>query len=181
MLKICGRDAAVDYSITKEKYDTMRQQQKIQAPPDQAENKSKDKNKNSNNADSSGEDESVEDDDDDDEEGGEGRVRKSGTSESGMDDDDDDEDDDDDKDDEAEEGGPDAGAGLGRTPRAAAAKKKAPDVQHGCTVFVRNVAFDCGEDEVRERFGEFGSVKLALLVKDRATGMPRGTAFVKVR
>ncbi|CAN0005643.1 unnamed protein product, partial [Hapterophycus canaliculatus] len=58
-------------------------------------------------------------------------------------------------------------------------QQRAPDVNHGCTIFVRNVAFDCGQEQVKERFSEFGEVRLALLVKDRATGMPRGTAFVK--
>lgn len=79
---------------------------------------------------------------------------------------------------EPKEGGPDAGAGVGRAVERK--QQRAPDVNHGCTIFVRNVAFDSSQEEVKERFSEFGDVRLALLVKDRATGMPRGTAFVKV-
>lgn len=85
-------------------------------------------------------------------------------------------DDDIDDEDEDEEGGPDAGAGLGR----AQERQRTADVQQGCTIFVRNVAFDCKQEEVKDRFSEFGDVRLALLVTDRATGMPKGSAFVKV-
>lgn len=94
-----------------------------------------------------------------------------------SDDNDDSEQEEDDDDDEDSDGG----GGGGADAAAGAERPRAPDVQHGCTVFVRNVAFDCGQEEVKERFSAFGTVRLALLVKDRATGMPRGTAFVKVR
>lgn len=124
-------------------------------------------------------DESEDEDDDDDEDQSEGRGDENAETPDSDDMDDDDSEGSHDGGDQ-QEGGPDAGAGLERNPAAAAVAKRTSDVQHGCTVFVRNVAFDCGEAEVRERFGEFGTVKLALLVKDRATGMPRGTAFVKV-
>ena len=162
VLKICGRDAAVDYSITKEKYNAMKQSAPS-APAAAAEN--------------------VDDDEDD---GGEKEGEGGGEGDGdGMDVDSDEEDgsgdDSDDDEDEAaqqREGGPDAGAGVGRAPEK---QQRAPDVNHGCTVFVRNVAFDSAQEEIKDRFSEFGDVRLALLVKDRATGMPRGTAFVKVR
>ena len=85
-------------------------------------------------------------------------------------------------DDDGDDDGDSDGEGGGGAKAAAGTEQpRAPDVQHGCTVFVRNVAFDCGQEEIKERFSAFGTVRLALLVKDRATGMPRGTAFVKVR
>lgn len=165
VLKICGRDAAVDYSITKEKYNAMKQAAPS-APSAAAENDDDDDDGEGENEDE-GKGDGM-DVDSDDEDGGGGD----------SDDSDDDEDEDEDEGGQQREGGPDAGAGVGRAPER---QQRAPDVNHGCTIFVRNVAFDCEEEEIKERFGEFGEVRLALLVKDRATGMPRGTAFVKVR
>lgn len=164
VLKICGRDAAVDYSITKEKYNALKQGtgNKAATPsppagdaddnePQQGDEMEVDSDEGADaNADDSEETSEDESDDDEEEHGGE---------------------------EQQEEGGPDAAAGVGR----AVERQRPSDVQQGCTVFVRNIAFDCGQEEVKDRFSEFGNVRLALLVKDRATGMPRGTAFVKVQ
>lgn len=128
---------------------------------------------NDNNGEEEAEAKGVDDDDDDDD----GMDVDPDEQDSG--DDNDDSDVDDEEEAQEREGGPDAGAGTGRA--APERQQRAPDVNHGCTVFVRNVAFDCAQEEIKERFSEFGDVRLALLVKDRATGMPRGTAFVKVR
>lgn len=173
VLKICGRDAAVDYSITKEKYNAM-QQGAPGAPPTAAA--------------AAENDDDVEDEDEDGDggEGGGGEGDGDGMDvdsdeEDGSSGDDDDSDDDEDEGARQREGGPDAAAGVGRTPERQQQQQRAPDVNHGCTVFVRNVAFDSAQEEIKDRFSEFGDVRLALLVKDRATGMPRGTAFVKVR
>lgn len=165
VLKVCGRDAAVDYSITKEKYNALKQGAPPGAPA-AAVNDDSEVKKEKDDADGGGDEMEV----DSDEEDGVGEDGDGGESGSDSEDDDDDEE-------VKEEGGPDAGAGVGR---ATQRQQRAPDVNHGCTIFVRNVAFDCGQDDVKERFSEFGDVRLALLVKDRATGMPRGTAFVKV-
>lgn len=163
VLKISGRDAAVDYSITKEKYNALKQGAPS-TPGGAADGDGDDAEGGGDGGSGDDEDGSMDVDSD---EGGEA---------AGTDDDDSDSDSEDE--DEQKEGGPDAGAGVGRT---AERQQRAPDVNHGCTIFVRNVAFDCGQEQVKERFSEFGDVRLALLVKDRATGMPRGTAFVKVR
>lgn len=166
VLKICGRDAAVDYSITKEKFNALKQG-----------------GTNANTPETSRPTDSDESDGDNDE-GDEAEGAD------GMDIDSDEDDDDDNEDDGGETSGDDSDdsgdEAEGRESNAAGVsggsdRPRAPDVQHRCTVFVRNVAFDCGQQEVKERFSEFGNVRLALLVKDRATGMPRGTAFVKVR
>lgn len=173
VLKISGRDAAVDYSITKEKYNALKQGNTAPSAAPAVAGKGQDAESDDNEG--GGEDESDGDGDGDgmdvDSDEGEGAGNDG-------DDDDSDSEDEDEEGGEEKEGGPDAGAGLGRT---AERQRRAPDVNHGCTIFVRNVAFDCGQEEVKERFSEFGEVRLALLVKDRATGMPRGTAFVKVR
>lgn len=181
VLKICGRDAAVDYSITKEKYNAMKQGSPSALAAAAAGGDGND-NDEGGDGDEAGENErqgeevdGMDVDSDEDDGGGGGGDDDDGSS-------DDEGEDDGDEGDQQREGGPDAGAGVG--PASAPAperQRRAPDVNHGCTVFVRNVAFDCAQEEIKEKFSEFGDVRLALLVKDRATGMPRGTAFVKVR
>ncbi|KAL6941582.1 RNA recognition motif-containing protein [Hanseniaspora osmophila] len=46
------------------------------------------------------------------------------------------------------------------------------------SVFVRNVPYDATEESLEYHFGKFGSVKFALPVTDKETGLPKGTAFV---
>ncbi|KAG5355525.1 Nucleolar protein 4 [Yarrowia sp. C11] len=46
------------------------------------------------------------------------------------------------------------------------------------TVFVRNIPYDATAESLKEHFELFGTVRYALPVMDKATGQPRGTAFV---
>ncbi|KAF2403237.1 RNA-binding domain-containing protein [Trichodelitschia bisporula] len=46
------------------------------------------------------------------------------------------------------------------------------------TIFIRNLPFTCGDEELQEHFEEFGGVRYARVVMDHATGMSRGTGFV---
>ena len=46
------------------------------------------------------------------------------------------------------------------------------------TLFVRNLPFTTLDADLKEHFGQFGSVRYARVVMDRATGRPRGTGFV---
>eukprot|EP01062_Namystynia_karyoxenos_P042388 TRINITY_DN30987_c4_g1_i1.p1 TRINITY_DN30987_c4_g1~~TRINITY_DN30987_c4_g1_i1.p1 ORF type:complete len:516 (+),score=168.72 TRINITY_DN30987_c4_g1_i1:75-1550(+) len=45
-------------------------------------------------------------------------------------------------------------------------------------LFVSNIPFDATEEEISERFGAYGRVRRVLLLRDRATGHPSGSAFV---
>lgn len=47
-------------------------------------------------------------------------------------------------------------------------------------MYVGNLPFSAGEDELREAFGQFGPVAEVSLVMDRETGRPRGFAFVSM-
>lgn len=47
-------------------------------------------------------------------------------------------------------------------------------------MYVGNLPFSAGEDELREAFGAFGPVSEVNLVMDRETGRPRGFAFVSM-
>lgn len=47
-------------------------------------------------------------------------------------------------------------------------------------VYVGNLPFNATEDEVREKFSEFGTVDSVSLITDRYTGQPRGFGFVEM-
>ncbi|POS77919.1 nucleolar protein 4 [Diaporthe helianthi] len=46
------------------------------------------------------------------------------------------------------------------------------------TVFIRNLPFTATDDSVKEHFTQFGPIRYARIVKDRATERPAGTGFV---
>ncbi len=50
----------------------------------------------------------------------------------------------------------------------------------GQRLYVGNIPFTAGEDELRELFGQFGTIQSVYIVNDRATGRPRGFAFVEM-
>ena len=112
-----------------------------------------------------------------------------GSDSSDDDDDDDDDDGDDDKHKDRSEKGEDEvdaegdgegaaadGMGDGKAP----AKPIPQDVGEGCTLFVRNVPFDCKVDDIKDLFAQYGDVSRAYLVRDKVTGLLRGSAFVKM-
>jgi len=47
-------------------------------------------------------------------------------------------------------------------------------------IYVGNLSFDSGEDEVRQAFVAFGTVDSVSLIKDKFTGEPRGFGFVEM-
>ncbi|MEM1311392.1 MAG: RNA-binding protein [Cyanobacteria bacterium P01_D01_bin.71] len=48
------------------------------------------------------------------------------------------------------------------------------------TIYVGNLSFQAGEDDLREVFAEYGEVKRISLPTDRETGRKRGFAFVEM-
>jgi len=46
------------------------------------------------------------------------------------------------------------------------------------TIYVGNLPFSATEDEVRDLFGQHGTVHSVKLITDRETGRPRGFGFV---
>lgn len=52
------------------------------------------------------------------------------------------------------------------------------DVGEGRTLFVRNVPFNCDQDELGNLFTEYGPINYCVLPKDKSN-IPRGTAFVQ--
>ena len=47
-------------------------------------------------------------------------------------------------------------------------------------LYVGNLPFSATEDEVKELFGQHGTVHSVALINDRETGRPRGFGFVEV-
>ncbi|EJS41385.1 nop4p [Saccharomyces arboricola H-6] len=56
--------------------------------------------------------------------------------------------------------------------------KKAQNKKEDFSIFVRNVPYDATEESLAAHFSKFGSVKYALPVIDKSTGLAKGTAFV---
>jgi cold-inducible RNA-binding protein len=47
-------------------------------------------------------------------------------------------------------------------------------------IYVGNLSFSATEDELRELFGQHGTVESVSLITDRETGQPRGFGFVEM-
>ena len=47
-------------------------------------------------------------------------------------------------------------------------------------IYVGNLSFDTGEDQLKELFEGFGQVESATIISDKFTGRPRGFGFVKM-
>ena len=48
------------------------------------------------------------------------------------------------------------------------------------TLYVGNLPFSASEEEIRQHFGQHGTVLAVRLVTDRETGRPRGFGFVEM-
>jgi len=47
-------------------------------------------------------------------------------------------------------------------------------------IYVGNLPFSATEDEIKELFGQHGTVNSVALIMDRETGRPRGFGFIEV-
>jgi nucleolar protein 4 len=88
-----------------------------------------------------------------------------------------------DADDATDGDGGDEDAEIADDGKAAAAdeqkKARSSDVHRGTTLFIRNLAYETTEEELREKFSQYGAVRLAKVVMDREMNRPKGTAFVQ--
>lgn len=46
------------------------------------------------------------------------------------------------------------------------------------TIYVGNLSYDATQDDLKEVFAEYGTVKKAYVPTDRESGRPRGFAFI---
>ena len=56
--------------------------------------------------------------------------------------------------------------------------KKTDAAAEGCSVFIRDVPTECNKQMLFERMSKFGKVRSCRMVMDKASGRPKGTAFV---
>lgn len=47
-------------------------------------------------------------------------------------------------------------------------------------IYVGNLPFSASDDELRQLFGEYGTVESISLITDRETGRPRGFGFIEM-
>lgn len=57
-------------------------------------------------------------------------------------------------------------------------KPRATNFYSNSTLFIRNLPFTCTDEDLEEHFEQFGVVRYARIVVDRATEKPKGTGFV---
>ena len=160
---IKGRPVAVDWAIPKEEF------QKGQKAPVVEEDEGNDDEAAEDEADDGDE---KEEEETDSESNADGEEEGTQNDEEDSSDDDDGEDDSEGSDDEEETEGEKKSHDL----------KTGHDVAENKTVFVRNIAFNSDEEDLRDMMAQnFGPVLFARLVVDKMTERPRGTAFVKFR
>ena len=155
---IKGRPVAVDWALPKEEF------QKGQKAPAADEDEGNDADASEKDAGEAGA-----------ESGSEGSVEGEGGDEE-----------EDDSDDDDDEGSEDDGGGSEQEKEDPDKKnhslKTGHDVAENKTIFVRNIAFDSDEEDLRDMMAQnFGPVFFARMVIDKMTERPRGTAFVKFR
>lgn len=163
-LKIDGREVAVDLAVEKSKWEQIQEEEKTEIKATGRERPEKDDE--SNEGEGEGEDEEDEEEDEENEEEGENEEDEE------NDEDDDEEEDDDASDEEFDKLNDVASDEEEDTP------KPKQNKQDAFSVFVRNIPYDADKDLLKEHFSQFGPVKYALPVIDRATGLAKGSAFV---
>lgn len=158
-VSVCGREVAVDMCMGKREYQEQRDKERQdKAEAEGVKEEVVVKEEVESEGEGAGEEEHgmvVENDEDDGSEGEEGS-------------------DDEDEEEEAEEESEQEGEEEKKP-------AKASDVGEGKTLFVRNVPFDATNESLKDAFGTLAAVAFAVTVRDRATGMSKGTAFVKCK
>lgn len=158
-----GRPVAVDWALSKDKWDKTQntEEKKEESKPEDAGNiTDSDSESGSSSGSDSDSDSGSDDSDEEDEEEEEGDISMADAeaaeaaesdTPSGSDDEEDEEE---------------------------PVKPSLPSTDVGATVFVRNLPFEATEQELGQLFHGFGPIRYARITMDRATGRSRGTGFV---
>jgi nucleolar protein 4 len=177
-----GRTIAVDWAVSKDEW----QQQQGQEQEDEENDESKPKSKKSKKDKADGDDDEDEEMKDLNEEDRDLAMfmKKMDEFDSEDEDKDDDEDDDEEEsgaelegdDDEEEEA--DEDEDLSSNAEEPEEEKPRRLTDNSITVFIRNLPFTATDESLKEHFMQFGPIRYARIVKDRATERPAGTGFV---
>lgn len=147
-----ARLVAVDWALSKDKWQETQPKEEAKEEKDEAEEES---GSDSDSSEASG--------------SGSGSESESGEEGSG-DEDEEEEDEENDEDVEMADGDEDE--------EDAPIKPKLPDTDVGSTLFIRNLPFETTEQELGTLFRTFGPIRYARITIDKATGRSRGTGFV---
>eukprot|EP00440_Ansanella_granifera_P042303 gb/GFBE01045863.1/.p1 GENE.gb/GFBE01045863.1/~~gb/GFBE01045863.1/.p1 ORF type:complete len:885 (+),score=280.28 gb/GFBE01045863.1/:1-2655(+) len=193
--KICGRGVAVDWSVDASVYTSLQREEQPQLKPEKPEKKNTRQPAEDDEDDDEGEEEEDEDEEEEDEEEDDEKEREEEGPDAELkrmkellgqdvEEDDDDDDDDDEEEDSAKNKKAKAKEATKKSKKKDKDndKERAPgyDIDQGRTVFVRNVPFDAGEDDLKEVFRRYGKVGSIKLVPDRSgQNAHRGSAFIK--
>lgn len=170
-LKICNRDVAIDFSMSKETFLKFGKEE-----PQSMENTNESIGNRGNDNDLKDSSGASNVDDDDDYENGNDEEIDEHDQRDDVDIDGDDHDDDDDSDDDNEES-QSMDEGNGELEKDS--KPFDGDVNECKTVFVRGLPFDAAPIDLKKALGKFGRIDMALIVIDKNTGISKGSAFVK--
>lgn len=176
-----GRTIAVDWAVSKDEW---QQQQGLEHEDDEGEPKSKSKKSKKEKADGDEDDEDEEMKDLNEEDRDLAMFMKKmnelDSEDEGEKEDEDDEESgaelEDEDEDEEEEG--DEDEDLSSEAEELEEEKPKRLTDNSTTVFIRNLPFTATDESLKEHFTQFGLIRYARIVKDRATERPAGTGFV---
>ncbi|KAI0481008.1 RNA-binding domain-containing protein [Xylariaceae sp. FL0804] len=161
-----GRELAVDWAVDKQKWEKQQEQEEEEEESlDDTQPKDEDAANEEQNSDNNDKEEQSSDEELDED------VKN--FMKNHMENLEDEDSDADENDDEAESGDDDDSSGG-----APVSAKKATTTDNTSTLFVRNLPFTTTDQELKSHFEQFGRVRYARIVMDRATDRPAGTGFV---
>ncbi|KAI0598574.1 RNA-binding domain-containing protein [Biscogniauxia sp. FL1348] len=172
-----GRTLAVDWAVDKQTWEQKNQQKEPATKPklksnEAPEDANKEGGEEEEEEESSEKDDDKDEDDDDDDEDEDvknfikNHMQNLEDEDSDADDVEDDDEDEDASDDDATSGG------------APVSPKKTLSTNNNSTLFIRNLPFTTTDADLKSHFEQFGHVRYARIVMDRATDRPAGTGFV---
>ena len=174
-LKICNREVAIDFSMSKDIY-TRDENVNSENQSIEIEENEFDEDQQVGKSDDD-EDDVDDDDDEDDEDDDDDDVDNEDEGEEEEEEDDDDEQEDEDEDEQDNQN--DNDNDNDNKSISSLKKELKSDVEENRTLFIRGMPFDSSEEVLRKAFRIFGKIELAIIVKDKLTGSSKGSAFVK--
>lgn len=157
-LKIDGREVAVDFAVEKSKWEQMKDEE-VEEEEDNESSEEEEEADSTNKDENDEEEEDKDDESDNDDASSEFDELNEVNSDKELDS----------SDEEMEEP---------EKKEESLHPKKKSNRQEPFSIFVRNIPYDADAESLKEHFSTFGTVKYALPVVDKETGLAKGSAFV---
>ncbi|CAX44674.1 nucleolar protein Nop4, putative [Candida dubliniensis CD36] len=158
-LKINGREVAVDFAVEKSKWEQMKEEEEEEDDDESDEEEEEADSTNKDDNDQNEEEEGDDDESDNDDASSDFDELNEVNSDKELDG----------SDEEIEEP---------EKKEESSHPKKKSNRQEPFSIFIRNIPYDADAESLKEHFSTFGSVKYALPVVDKETGLSKGSAFV---